>query len=112
MCYVYVNQISKFNIALCIILRHWKVTGKRFHSKSQTFIQLGDTYYPIWMDSQDYDEFSHLHGTEYLSVLLCVMHVIEGWSNHLFTLIISYFQNKQSTCNLLVASIQGGIYIF
>ena len=78
MCYVHVNQISKFDIASRIILRHWKVTGKRIHSQSQTFIPLGDTNYPIWMDSQDYDDFSHQHGTEYLSVLLCVIHVIEG----------------------------------
>ena len=107
MCYVHVNQISKFDIASRIILRHWKVTGKRIHSKNQLFVPLGDVTYPIWMDSTDYDEFTQLYGTEYLTVLLCVMHVIEGWSNHLFTLILSYFKNKQNTCNLLAASIQG-----
>ena len=107
MCYVHVNQISKFDIASRIMLRHWKITSSRLNSKSQTFIPLGDVNQPIWMKSGEYEYLSHVFGTEYLSVLLCVMHVIEGWSNHLFTLVISYFKNKQSTCNLLASSVQG-----
>ena len=107
MCYVHVNQISKFDIASRIMLRHWKITSSRLNSKSQTFIPLGDVNQPIWMKSGEYEYLSHVFGTEYLSVLLCVMHVIEGWSNHLFTLVISYFKNKQSTCNLLATSVQG-----
>ena len=110
MCYIHVNQITKFDIASCITLRHWKVTASRLNTRSTTFIPLGDNSYPIWMNPAQEVYLSNEYGTEYLSVLLCVMHVIEGWSNHLFTLIISYFKNKQSTCNLLATSIQGILF--
>ena len=107
MCYIHVNQITKFDIASTIALRHWKVTASRLQTKNSTFVPLGDNNLPIWMDPTVETYMSHLYGTEYLSVLLCIMHAIEGWSNHLFTLIISYFKNKQTTCNLLATSIQG-----
>ena len=55
---------------------------------------------------------SNLHSTEYFGVLLCVMHVIEGWSDHFFTLILSYFKNKQATCNLLVVYIYHIYHIY
>ena len=112
MCYIHVNQISKFDIASHIILRHWKVTTSRLISKNSTFIPLGDNNLPIWMTQDEATYLSNLHGTEYFAVLLCVMHVIEGWSDHFFTLILSYFKNKQATCNLLASSIQGLLFIF
>jgi len=69
---------------------------------------LGDVDYPIWIDSNTYtnDYDSSSHATEYMTVLLCIMHVIEGWSHLLWQKILPFFNDSKNLVQTLGKNIQ------
>jgi len=96
MCYIQTTQIPDYSIACRMFLRHWRRTSERVSRNEK--IPLGDISKPIWMQqlgpsSQKYDATTH--ATEYLTVLCCIMHVIEGWSAILWKLLLPNLKDKQ-----------------
>ena len=91
-----------------MILRHWKLTFKRVSSKSNT-VPLGDVSLPIWIaNTSDWSSYSATeHGTEYLTVLLCIMHVIEGWSCRLWKVLLPFLKNKKEMTDLFTKEVNG-----
>jgi len=104
MCYIQQKQIPDFSVACRMLLRHWRRTAERVSSNEK--IPLGDVAIPIWMKNSDtYDP--KRHGTEYFTVLVCVMHVIEGWSAILWQAILPNFKNKKNLVKVLQKDIVG-----
>jgi len=98
MCYIQQTQIPKYSVASCMQLRNWRTTYQRVIENSQP--PLGDVRKPIFIDdSSDYDP--EKHATEHLTVLMCVMHVIEGYSYLLWQNLIPYLDDKQKFINTI-----------
>ncbi|MFN9980413.1 MAG: hypothetical protein ACK53Y_10885, partial [bacterium] len=98
------KQIPDFSVACQMLLRHWRRTHERVSSNEK--IPLGDSTIPIWIENSDtYDPKKH--GTEYFTVLVCIMHVIEGWSAILWQAILPNFKNKKNLVKVLQKDIVG-----
>jgi len=98
MCYIQQTQISKYTIASCMQLRNWKMTNQRVLENSHP--PLGDNEKPVWIHDP-FDYKPEEHATEHLTVLMCVMHVIEGYSALLWQFLLPYLNDKQKFINTI-----------
>jgi len=104
MCYIQQKQIPDFPVACRMLLRHWRRTLERVSKQEK--IPLGDCSIPIWAEfGASYNPKEH--ATEYFTVLVCIMHVIEGWSSILWEAILPNFSDKKNLVKNLGKDIIG-----